>query len=67
MIRYEVRFQTPYNSQEWRSQFFNTMKEAESMVSFLSLLWFKVLYGIIIKRRKMFASAIQESYIVEYR
>jgi hypothetical protein len=27
MIRYEVRFQTPYNSQEWRSQFFNTMKE----------------------------------------
>ena len=28
MIRYEVRFQTPYNSQEWRSQWFNTMKEA---------------------------------------
>jgi hypothetical protein len=37
MIRYEVRFQTPYNSQEWRSQFFNTMKEAESMVAFISL------------------------------
>ena len=34
MIRYEVRFQTPYNSQEWRSQFFNTIQEAESMVRF---------------------------------
>ena len=34
MIRYEVRFQTPYNNQEWRSQFFNTLKEAESMVRF---------------------------------
>ena len=34
MIRYEVRFQTPYNSQEWRSQFFNTIQEAESMVAF---------------------------------
>jgi hypothetical protein len=52
MIRYEVRFQTPYNNQEWRSQFFNTMKEAESMVSFLSLLWFKVLYGIIIEKEE---------------
>jgi len=34
MIRYEVRFQTPYNSQEWRSQWFNTLNEAERMVSF---------------------------------
>ena len=34
MTRYEVRFQTPYNSQEWRSQFFNTIQEAESMVRF---------------------------------
>ena len=34
MTRYEVRFQTPYNSQEWRSQFFNTLNEAESMVRF---------------------------------
>jgi hypothetical protein len=34
MIRYEVRYQTPYNSQEWRSQFFNTLNEAESMVRF---------------------------------
>ena len=34
MIRYEVRYQTPYNQQEWRSQFFGTLQEAESMVVF---------------------------------
>jgi hypothetical protein len=34
MIRYEVRIQTPYNHQEWRSQFFNTLNDAESMVRF---------------------------------
>ncbi len=34
MIRYEVRYQVPYNNLEWRSQWFNTLKDAESMVSF---------------------------------
>jgi hypothetical protein len=34
MIRYEVRYQTPYNQCEWRSQFFKTLNEAESMVAF---------------------------------
>jgi hypothetical protein len=34
MIRYEVRFQTPYNHQEWKSQWFNTFSEAERMVQF---------------------------------
>ena len=33
MIRYEVRYQTPY-TQEWRSQWFRTYAEAESMVAF---------------------------------
>ena len=34
MTRYEVRYQTPYNQCEWRSQWFNTLKEAELMVEF---------------------------------
>jgi len=34
MIRYEVRYQTPYNQCEWRSQFFRTLDEAERMVEF---------------------------------
>jgi hypothetical protein len=33
-MRIEVRYQTPYNSQEWRSQWFSTMAEAERMVEF---------------------------------
>jgi hypothetical protein len=66
MIRYEVRFQTPYNNQEWRSQFFNTIQEAESMVAFYLSCGSKS-YMVSVEERKMFASAIQESYIVEYR
>ena len=34
MKMYEVTYQTPYNHQEWRSQFFNTLQEAERMVEF---------------------------------
>ena len=34
MIRYEVRYQTPYNQCEWRSQWFRTYEEAERMVEF---------------------------------
>jgi len=34
MIRYEVRYQTPYNACEWRSQWFPTLAEAERMVDF---------------------------------
>lgn len=34
MIRYEVRYQTPYNQCEWRSQWFKTYEEAMSMVEF---------------------------------
>lgn len=34
MIRYEVRYQTPYNACEWRSQWFRTLEEAERMVDF---------------------------------
>lgn len=34
MIRYEIRYQTPYNSCEWRSQWFKTYEEAMSMVEF---------------------------------
>jgi hypothetical protein len=33
-MRIEVRYQTPYNAQEWRSQFFGTLDEAERMVDF---------------------------------
>ena len=31
---YEVTYQVPYNDCEWRSQYFNTRKEAQSMVEF---------------------------------
>ena len=31
---YEVTYQTPYNNQEWRSQYFNTKEKAQSMVEF---------------------------------
>jgi len=34
LTRYEVRYQTPYNACEWRSQWFNTLAEAERMVAF---------------------------------
>lgn len=34
MIRYEVRYQTPYNQCEWRSQWFRTYEEAMNMVEF---------------------------------
>ncbi len=33
-MRIEVRFQTPYNACEWRSQWFPTLDEAERMVDF---------------------------------
>ena len=33
-MRIEVRYQTPYNHTEWRSQWFPTLEEAESMVDF---------------------------------
>jgi hypothetical protein len=33
-MRIEVRYQTPYSSQEWRSQWFNTREEAQRMVDF---------------------------------
>ena len=32
--RYEVRYRVPYNECEWRSQFFRTLQEAESMIAF---------------------------------
>ena len=31
---YQVCYQVPYNNQEWREQFFNTLEEAQSMVEF---------------------------------
>jgi hypothetical protein len=34
LIRYEVRYQVPYNACEWRSQWFPTLEEAERMVDF---------------------------------
>ena len=34
LTRYEVRYQTPYNQCEWRSQWFPTLAEAEAMVDF---------------------------------
>jgi hypothetical protein len=34
MIRYEVRYQTPYNQCEWRSQWFRTYEEAMRMIEF---------------------------------
>ena len=33
-MKIEVRYQTPYNQTEWRSQFFATLDEAERMVDF---------------------------------
>jgi hypothetical protein len=33
-MRIEVRYQTPYNQTEWRSQWFPTLAEAERMVAF---------------------------------
>ena len=33
-MRFEVRYRTPYNDCEWRSQWFRTLEEAESMVAF---------------------------------
>jgi hypothetical protein len=33
-MRIEVRYQTPYNQCEWRSQWFPTLAEAERMVEF---------------------------------
>lgn len=31
---YQVSYQIPYNDCEWRSQYFNTLEEAERMVDF---------------------------------
>ena len=33
-MRIEVRYQTPYGDCQWRSQWFNTLAEAERMVEF---------------------------------
>ena len=33
-MRFEVRYQTPYGECEWRSQWFNTLEEANRMVDF---------------------------------
>ena len=33
-MRIEVRYKTPYGEQQWRSQWFTTKEEAESMVDF---------------------------------
>jgi len=33
-MRFEVRYQTPYNACEWRSQWFTTKEEADRMVDF---------------------------------
>jgi hypothetical protein len=33
-MRFEVRYQTPYNACEWRSQWFTTLAEAQRMVEF---------------------------------
>lgn len=33
-MRIEIRYQTPYNHTEWRSQWFATLPEAEAMVAF---------------------------------
>ena len=33
-MRFEVRYQTPYNACEWRSQWFRTKEEADRMVDF---------------------------------
>ena len=31
---YQVSYQIPYNDCEWRSQYFNTLEEAERMIDF---------------------------------
>ena len=33
-MRIEIRYQTPYNHTEWRSQWFPTLEEAQRMVDF---------------------------------
>ena len=33
-MRIEIRYQTPYNACEWRSQWFTSLAEAERMVDF---------------------------------
>ena len=33
-MRFEVRYQTPYNACEWRSQWFTSKEEADRMVDF---------------------------------
>jgi hypothetical protein len=33
-MRFEVRYQTPYNHTEWRSQWFTSKEEADRMVDF---------------------------------
>ena len=33
-MRIEIRYQTPYNNCDWRSQWFPTLEEAQSMVEF---------------------------------
>jgi hypothetical protein len=33
-MRFEVRYQTPYGEQQWRSQWFATKDEADRMVDF---------------------------------
>jgi hypothetical protein len=33
-MRFEVRYQAPYNHCEWRSQWFRTLEEAQRMVEF---------------------------------
>lgn len=34
LTRYQVRYQVPYGDQQWRSQWFPTLAEAERMVAF---------------------------------
>ena len=33
-MRFEVRYQTPYGEQQWRSQWFTSKEEADRMVDF---------------------------------
>ena len=33
-MRFEVRYQTPYGEQQWRSQWFTSKDEADRMVDF---------------------------------
>lgn len=34
MTMYQISYQVPYNNQEWRTQSFSTLEEAQSMVEF---------------------------------